>query len=675
MNEEYNSDGSLKDDGPNDPREMCLVEFGSMVIGCARANMHEKQRKQQDSYADSDNLDNLDYAKKVDKSKLVWSEWHAFFGWKTQTKKIPKKNQINKHINMLLFAPKVNRDRTDPDNFFLYKGTDWSKTDQPINQKKYEWCTCPSGEIALVSDSNLANADKDCNAESQDNLCEGGFSTCIDYGSSGTKIELISKTATPFKVFRKVKCQQHAYNYNRKSIKMHMRYGFGVIVPHVCGIGRLTGKLCNKKNELNFSGKRKHVLEYILTDSQRAYDINNMARIVHNFEDNSLNVKDKVEVVDGTGKWGGVCKCPSGKKFPVGGRDKGDASGCKNGVMEFSATPDQERARSVVTCVRVAQTKFHNSLKVTISRHHIRRKKAHKKWQKAEVMNNKKDWRDKNRVYKSKRSDHNKKIKLYKKSIQIMRAAKSVGEYNKGYKIWTGVKSYFTKNGCSGPVPPAPVVTHVKPRIENECGMAYKLGWKIGQNLAMLVYHAGDGYVDVLKQMKCVKEYVAAETSTKTTGTGKLKELCLDRGRKESSRLIWGLSKRPKLLKKYLKQTEKFAHWKIAYEMGYDRYVKDLMDTSKKNDRISIYRKNLIQPQNKNQFVPVRGTYSKKFYAQCSCGKETYLVAGTRIMSVPESPKCEPITCENGVKSDRCVEVGKSKKVKARGMICAGPSI
>jgi hypothetical protein len=113
------------------------------------------------------------------------------------------------------------------------------------------------------------------------------------------------------------------------------------------------------------------------------------------------------------------------------------------------------------------------------------------------------------------------------------------------------VKSYFTKNGCSGPVPPAPVVAHVKPKIENECGEAYKVGWKIGRNLAMLVYGAGEGYADVLKQMRCVKEYVAAESSTKTTGTGQLKELCLDRGRKESSRLIWGLSKRPKALAEY----------------------------------------------------------------------------------------------------------------------------
>jgi hypothetical protein len=160
--------------------------------------------------------------------------------------------------------------------------------------------------------------------------------------------------------------------------------------------------------------------------------------------------------------------------------------------------------------------------------------------------------------------------------------------------MWMSVKAFFTQNGCSGPVPPAPVVAHVKPKIENECGLAYKRGWKIGRNLALLVYDAGNGYVDVLKQMRCVKEYVAAETSTQTSGTGKLKELCLDRGRKESSRLIWGLSKRPKLLAKYLKNEKKFDHWKIAYEMGYDRYVRELMDTTA-NDEVAINKQEVTE--------------------------------------------------------------------------------
>ena len=47
-------------------------------------------------------------------------------------------------------------------------------------------------------------------------------------------------------------CKKHAYNYNRLDIKLlHMKYGFGVIVPHVCGIGSLTGQLCDADNELN----------------------------------------------------------------------------------------------------------------------------------------------------------------------------------------------------------------------------------------------------------------------------------------------------------------------------------------------------------------------------------------------------------------------------------------
>jgi hypothetical protein len=153
--------------------------------------------------------------------------------------------------------------------------------------------------------------------------------------------------------------------------------------------------------------------------------------------------------------------------------------------------------------------------------------------------------------YTDKRTVHNERIQLYKQSIQIMRSAKTVAAYDVGYEMWMSVKEYFTKNGCSGPVPPAPIVAHVKPKIENECGVAYKVGWNIGRNLAMLVYGAGEGYAEVLKQMRCVKEYVAVEGSTQTTGSGQLKELCLDRGRKESSRLIWGLSKRPEALAKF----------------------------------------------------------------------------------------------------------------------------
>jgi hypothetical protein len=107
-----------------------------------------------------------------------------------------------------------------------------------------------------------------------------------------------------------------------------------------------------------------------------------------------------------------------------------------------------------------------------------------------------------------------------------MRSAKDFQDYNKGYKMWMGVKEYFTKNGCSGPVPPGPVVARVKSKIENECGLAYKVGWNIGRNLAMLVYHARDGYADVLKQMRCVKEYIAAESSLKRTAAGKMKQLC-----------------------------------------------------------------------------------------------------------------------------------------------------
>jgi hypothetical protein len=64
LNEEYNTDGSMKDYGTKDHRELCLVQFGPMVIGCARANLHEDQRNQEAAYADDETIPNLDFAKK-----------------------------------------------------------------------------------------------------------------------------------------------------------------------------------------------------------------------------------------------------------------------------------------------------------------------------------------------------------------------------------------------------------------------------------------------------------------------------------------------------------------------------------------------------------------------------------------------------------------------------------
>jgi len=77
--------------------------------------------------------------------------------------------------------------------------------------------------------------------------------------------------------------------------------------------------------------------------------------------------------------------------------------------------------------------------------------------------------------------------------------------------------------------------------------------------------------------MKCVKEYIAVEHSKKGE-LAQIKQMCLDKGRKEASRLIWGLSRNPVKLKQYLKSAKSFDHWKLTYKVGYEEYLKDLMN-------------------------------------------------------------------------------------------------
>jgi hypothetical protein len=198
LNEEYNTDGSVKDGGPKDHRELCLVQFGPMVIGCARANLHEKQRNQAAAYANDsttptaeETIPNFDFAKKVDKENLLWSEWHAFWGWTNDTRQVPEPQKVNKHINLLLFAPQINLSHSEADDAHLFLQADYTAQGWPVNRKKYEWCTCPSGTIALVLDSSGSSAD--CSVPSSSNLCENGFSTCVDYSNPAMDINLVSK--------------------------------------------------------------------------------------------------------------------------------------------------------------------------------------------------------------------------------------------------------------------------------------------------------------------------------------------------------------------------------------------------------------------------------------------------------------------------------------------------
>lgn len=102
-----------------------------------------------------------------------------------------------------------------------------------------------------------------------------------------------------------------------------------------------------------------------------------------------------------------------------------------------------------------------------------------------------------------------------------------------------------------------------------------------------------------MDQMKCVKEYVAMENSGrrhkyvsdeyKNDGTSHdIRRMCLDKGRKEASRLIWGLSRNPTKLRQYLKSAANFDHWKVAYKVGYEEYMNDLLETPTQIDRYTL---------------------------------------------------------------------------------------
>jgi len=100
--------------------------------------------------------------------------------------------------------------------------------------------------------------------------------------------------------------------------------------------------------------------------------------------------------------------------------------------------------------------------------------------------------------------------------------------------------------------------------------------------------------------MKCVKEYVGMENSGRRheynasneykndDSTSDIRRMCLDKGRKEASRLIWGLSRNPTKLRQYLKSAEKFDHWKIAYRHGYEEYMNDLLEVPNKTNRFTL---------------------------------------------------------------------------------------
>jgi len=186
--------------------------------------------------------------------------------------------------------------------------------------------------------------------------------------------------------------------------------------------------------------------------------------------------------------------------------------------------------------------------------------------------------------YDEKKRIFNQKIQEYKDAVNEMRNAKTIQLYMAGYKKWETIQAHFKSqnNNCGPPVPPPPPKTTYRPKIEDICHRAYKLGFEIGKQIATLINESGETYKELLEQMKCMEKH-PGDTEYADPEERDMKRMCFERGRKESSRLIWGLSRNPVKLRQYLDSSKNFDHWKLAYKMGYEKYMKDLLDQDNQN--------------------------------------------------------------------------------------------
>ena len=57
-----------------------------------------------------------------------------------------------------------------------------------------------------------------------------------------------------------------------------------------------------------------------------------------------------------------------------------------------------------------------------------------------------------------------------------------------------------------------------------------------------------------------------------------------------------GLSRNPMHLKLYLERAKKFEHWKVTYNIGYENYVRDLLNLATADqDKYDIHNENVLK--------------------------------------------------------------------------------
>jgi len=131
---------------------------------------------------------------------------------------------------------------------------------------------------------------------------------------------------------------------------------------------------------------------------------------------------------------------------------------------------------------------------------------------------------------------HQEKLTQYETLMEKMKNAKTSEQYDNYMKEFEKLEKHFQKSNCVGPLPPAPPIGASKPGIEQDCHRSYKLGWMLGKDVTLLMIETGESYSELLKQMKCVKEYESMEALN--SGQAELKKLCFKNGTNAATKII-----------------------------------------------------------------------------------------------------------------------------------------
>ena len=169
LNQEYSNHGHRLEDP--EPRYLCLMQWGDLVVGCAKANLPEEYR---DQTFKVDNQEGEDFFAKVFEEKsLKFSRWHTIFGHRFVNTNTDGSTPVKAWVSLLLIKPSINIENlqeTAQDQLSPQDGLTNIRT-----KKKWVFCSCPSGKKYFIND---VDTEPTCNSTTNDSLCQGGIVTC-----------------------------------------------------------------------------------------------------------------------------------------------------------------------------------------------------------------------------------------------------------------------------------------------------------------------------------------------------------------------------------------------------------------------------------------------------------------------------------------------------------------